>query len=215
MHVILIFGERSLFLGKLRRSQKTASLGHKNDFFHQNYFFFLGFTPQTVVFFCKKTHSFWSSTAPRALCRKKTASRGSPPCTIFRHPRNREIQCSYVLYHHHHHQYNHDQHFHILPTATFLTFSGFDFDQCQTILILISIKNIAKCSVRLHRCTVIAQTSTDLLTCTSFECIHWQSSLSSSSAKFGQICQYCTQPASLGEPYISTQLCNISFLSGW
>ena len=33
--------------------------------------------------FCKKPHPFWSSIASRALCRKKNAYRGSPPCTIF------------------------------------------------------------------------------------------------------------------------------------
>ena len=50
MHVILIFGERSLFLGKLRRSQKTASPGHKNDFFHQDLFFFSGSHPRQLFF---------------------------------------------------------------------------------------------------------------------------------------------------------------------
>ena len=74
MHVILIFGERSLFLGKLRRSQKRPPRATKMIFFTK-IIFFLGFTPQTVVF-CKKTHSFWSSIASRALCRKKTRIQG-------------------------------------------------------------------------------------------------------------------------------------------
>ena len=54
--LILIFGERSLFLGKLRRSQKTASPGHKNDFFHQNLFFFSGSHPRQLFFAKKRTH---------------------------------------------------------------------------------------------------------------------------------------------------------------
>ena len=62
----------------------------KMIFFHQNLFLFSGSHPRQL-FFCKKTHSFWSSIAPTALCRKKPAYRGSPPCTIFRHPSNREI----------------------------------------------------------------------------------------------------------------------------
>ena len=53
MHVILIFGERSLFLGKLRRSQKTASPGHKNDFLlRKNVFSFSKqFPPFPSLFF--------------------------------------------------------------------------------------------------------------------------------------------------------------------
>ena len=44
MHVILIFGERSLFLGKLRRSQKRPPRATKMIFFTK-IIFFLGFTP--------------------------------------------------------------------------------------------------------------------------------------------------------------------------
>ena len=46
----------------------------KNDFFSPR-FFFLRVKHQTIVF-CKKTHSFWSSIASRALCRKKTRIQG-------------------------------------------------------------------------------------------------------------------------------------------
>ena len=36
--------------------KKTASLGHKNDFFHQNLFFFRGSHPRQLFFAKKRTH---------------------------------------------------------------------------------------------------------------------------------------------------------------
>ena len=100
MHVILIFGERSLFLGKLRRSQKTASPGHKNDFFHQNLFFFSGSHPRQLFFAKKRTH-FGQVQPPEPCVEKKPAYRGSPPCTIFltsSEQRNIVQLCTTVLY---------------------------------------------------------------------------------------------------------------------
>ena len=66
-----------------------SSEGHKKRppwatkmiFFTRIYFFSRGHTLDSC--FLQKTHSFWSSIASRALCRKKTAYRGSPPRTIF------------------------------------------------------------------------------------------------------------------------------------
>ena len=72
----------------------------KNDFFSPRFIFFLRFKHQTVVFFCKKTHSFWSSKASRALCRKKTPHIGG------RHP---------VLYFYFYFYYILNCHFHFLP----------------------------------------------------------------------------------------------------
>ena len=53
---ILIFGERSLYLEKLRGSQKTASPGPKNDFFRPDLFFFSGSHPRQLFFAKKRTH---------------------------------------------------------------------------------------------------------------------------------------------------------------
>ena len=64
------FGKRSLILTKLQRSQKWPPWSSKHILFIQIQFF-CGLTHWTDVFFCKQTHSFWSSIASRALCRKK------------------------------------------------------------------------------------------------------------------------------------------------
>ena len=74
-HIFLIFW-------KAQKVTKTASPGHKNDFFHQNYFFFSGSHPRQLFFAKKRTH-FGQVQPPEPCVEKKPAYRGSPPCTIF------------------------------------------------------------------------------------------------------------------------------------
>lgn len=55
MHVILIFGERSLFLGKLRRSQKQPPRATKM-IFSPKLILFSGSHPRQLFFAKKRTH---------------------------------------------------------------------------------------------------------------------------------------------------------------
>ena len=56
MHVILIFGERSLFLGKLRRSQKRPPRATKMIFFTKIIFFSRVHTLDSCFLQKKRTH---------------------------------------------------------------------------------------------------------------------------------------------------------------
>ena len=84
MHVILIFGERSLFLGKLRRSQKRPPWVPKMIFFTQIQLF-----------------SWVSTLASRAMCRKKRILGGCHPVLYFTiKATNRYSTSRYVLINH-------------------------------------------------------------------------------------------------------------------
>ena len=51
-----ISGKQSIFLAKLRGSQKMACLGPQNDFFHPDIFSFSGSHPRHLFFAKKRTH---------------------------------------------------------------------------------------------------------------------------------------------------------------
>ena len=59
MHVIHTSGKRSIFLAKLRGTQKWPPWAPKMIFFHPDLFFVSGLHPRQL-FFARKTHSFWS-----------------------------------------------------------------------------------------------------------------------------------------------------------
>ena len=98
-HLIVIcdpfFWRTILIFGKAQKVTKTASPATKMIFFTKIIFFSRVHTLHSC--FLQKTHSFWSSIASRALCKKKNAYRGSPPCTIFltsRGKRNKVQLCT-------------------------------------------------------------------------------------------------------------------------
>ena len=76
------FWRMILIFGKAQKVTKTASPGHKNDFFHQNNFFSRVHTLDSCFFAKKRTH-FGQVQPPEPCVEKKPAYRGSPPCTIF------------------------------------------------------------------------------------------------------------------------------------
>ena len=75
------------------------------------FFFYTGllglYLTKMSAVFCKKTHSFWSSIAPRALCRKKNPHIGGRHPVLYFVTQATEKYSAAMYYHLHGHIINH------------------------------------------------------------------------------------------------------------